>query len=128
MLDDVDRDGRLDLIATNWNYEALSVYRNRGDGRFAAPTRQPTGHGPTRLANGDFDGDGVVDLAVLSGAMVNLLRGDGAGGFAPYESLATANFGWSLNVGDLDGDATLDLAIWGGADVTVLFNQSRRCR
>lgn len=84
-------------------------------------------------ATGDFDGDGVADLAVgypesdlsrPSGGAVLLFKGSAAGltEKATWTLLGTsdtAQYGAVLAAGDLDGDGRADLAISSpGADVT----------
>ncbi|MFN6102991.1 MAG: FG-GAP repeat domain-containing protein, partial [Planctomycetaceae bacterium] len=54
-----------------------------GDGP-GATTTIPVGASPTDVASGDFDGDGIVDLAVaeLSSGSVRILKGTGAGTYS----------------------------------------------
>lgn len=86
------------------------------------------------LATGDFDGDGLVDLAVgvpesdlkrPQGGAVFIFKGQTAGfPSAPTWTLTgdtdTAQLGAVLAAGDLNGDGKADLAISSpGADVTI---------
>jgi hypothetical protein len=70
---DVDGDGRLDLVITNFQHEPNSLYRNV-NGRFFSEVTFPSGIGsPSILKLGfgvsfaDFDGDGLLDLYVGNG-------------------------------------------------------------
>lgn len=67
-------------------------------------------------AAGDLDGDGDVDLVVVSsgflGGAAKVLRNDGEGRFTLAESLAPIA-GAPLALGDIDGDGDLDVAVGG---------------
>src|SRR6202790_1613463 len=66
---------------------------------------------PTSLAVGDFNGDGIPDLAV-SEFGIDILLGNGDGTFKP-RLLAPGNLPYIefIAVGDFNGDGTLDLAV-----------------
>src|SRR5229473_3580212 len=66
----------------------------------------------TSVVVGDFNGDGVLDLAAAnwSSASVSVLMGVGDGTFAPERRFAVGNQPVSLTVGDFNGDGVLDLA------------------
>jgi hypothetical protein len=68
---DVDHDGRLDLLvaagrpATDSNFGEgfVLVFRGQGDGTFALPAEYPVAAGPVQIVVGDFNRDGVMDVA-----------------------------------------------------------------
>jgi FG-GAP-like repeat len=60
-------------------------------------------------AFGDFDGDGLLDLAVIADGDIAVLKGDGAGRFTPAATLATNAHFVLLAAGDFDGDGRADL-------------------
>ena len=58
---DLDGDGHLDLLVTNYITDNVSVLFGNGNGTFTAGTPVPVGNGPREVAVGFIDGDG--DLA-----------------------------------------------------------------
>jgi hypothetical protein len=81
-LADVNGDAILDLVAANYDYSEVSVLlgngsNGQGDGTFGAKTDYAAGDTPTWVVPGDFNADGVFDLAVTSkfDNRVNLLMG-----------------------------------------------------
>ncbi len=87
------------------------------------------GAGPRAMVSGDFNGDGVLDLATANAAdnTITILLGNGAGGFTaatggpiPTGSpLPGGSIPQSLATGDFNGDGKLDLAVVNFASNTV---------
>jgi DNA-binding CsgD family transcriptional regulator len=52
-----------------------------------------TSDGPVTVVNADFDGDGILDLAVLDASRhrTRLWKGDGRGGFCPGDFLTSGS-------------------------------------
>ena len=115
---DLNGDGRLDLIVVNSinGPGSVSILLAGGAaGTFGAATNFPVGDFPLAVAVADFNGDGMMDLAVTNFNTKNLsiLLGDGAGGFAagtPLTTGAGTNV-YSVAAGDFNGDGKVDLAI-----------------
>lgn len=122
-LGDVDGDGDLDLLTTNFLANTVSVRFNGGDargtntGRFSAGAKVPVGSRPQRLALADVDHDGDLDLLVTcTGAgtvSVRLNGGDpsgaGLGYFGGGSDPAVGVAPVGLALADVDGDGDLDL-------------------
>src|SRR5207245_1554043 len=70
-------------------------------------------YSPESVAAGDFNGDGVTDLAVAAGG-IKILLGNGDGTFQPPVSYTsdfnTTGISQSVAVGDFNGDGVPDLA------------------
>ena len=63
------------------------------------------------VAVGDFNGDGVPDLAATGFDGVSVLLNEGNGSFQPARNFGAAGSSQSVAVGDFNGDGRLDLAV-----------------
>jgi len=119
---DLNGDGKLDLVVADWN--AVDVLLGNGDGTFQPPARFDLASPTESVVIGDFNNDGIPDLALDSccGAVFVLL-GNGDGTFQPYRSFSTDadQYGNGITAGDLNGDGNLDLAAAGYANVGILL-------
>jgi hypothetical protein len=122
---DLNGDGRPDLAVSDFTSNSLIVLLGDGSGRFAPAAGSPVavGANPTKLAVGDFNGDGHPDCAVVGQAQgtVSVLLGDGLGGFAvaagsPITSVPSAS---AVAVADFNHDGKQDLAVSDATDATV---------
>lgn len=71
---DLDADGRMDLVVSGT--DALQISVGVGDGTFMAPVAYKVGQQAGRLAIGDFNGDGWLDIAVATGSGVSIYMQD----------------------------------------------------
>ena len=123
---DFNGDGRQDLVVTNFYNDSneVSVLFGNGDGTFQAPRIFIAGNEPDSVAVGDFNGDGVPDLAVanfgiLAGpsnaldppSNVSVLLGNGDGTFQAARNFGVGVGPHSVAVGDFNGDGLPDLAV-----------------
>jgi hypothetical protein len=110
---DLDGDGITDLavLTTGGNYNGVMIFPGSGNGSFGAPLQTAPINGPTAIAVGDFNHDGIPDLAVTNGNGVNVLLGLGHDLFGqPQTFAAGAKPAWAA-VADFNGDGNLDLAV-----------------
>ncbi|HEY4355924.1 MAG TPA: FG-GAP-like repeat-containing protein, partial [Acidobacteriaceae bacterium] len=129
---DFNGDGILDLAVANTNNVPanVSILLGRGDGTFNPQVTYATdptaGSAPISLTMGDFNGDGILDLAVANKntANISILLGDGLGAFTlQASSPSTGNSPTSIVTGDFNGDGILDLATanFSGDNVSILL-------
>ncbi len=101
-----------------------------GDGQFAPGTERdfPAGNGPTSIAVGDFNIDGMEDLVVSDQTdnAVSVLLGLGSGLFGPNFELPVDQSPVSIASGDFNAAGTLDIATANhdSNDATVVLNSS----
>lgn len=134
---DVNGDGRSDILSLQqiFNSGAVAFYLNQGDGTYAAPYTSPTIYFPLRMAVGDFNQDGHLDVAATTYGNqqrvrdsrphhVSLMLGDGAGSFHHESITAVPESSSSLALGDFNNDNRPDLAVVGrdSRTVTILNN------
>ena len=122
---DFNGDGKQDLAVANLNDNTVTILLGDGMGGFAPATASPitAGTGPDSVAIGDFNGDGIQDLAVsnFTSSGVTILLGNGQGGFAATigSPLTVGTNPGAVTTADFNGDGFLDLAIANFHDNTV---------
>ncbi|MEW6434241.1 MAG: VCBS repeat-containing protein [Myxococcota bacterium] len=105
-LRDLDADGRTDLVVgtTVSGTYFLSVFLNVGDGFQGTAGYSTTIASPSAgIESGDFDGDGRVDLAVMTGVSVSLFRNQGNGTFTSQGTFSQPTGGFVVVDQDNDG-------------------------
>jgi len=123
-LADLNADGKLDVVVSNQNcpndvcgVATASVLLGNGDGTFQAHSDYPAGGCANWVAVGDFNRDGILDLAVVNGngggtpTALLVLLGNGDGTFQAPTSYPLNTNGASASVADFNGDGKLDVAV-----------------
>ncbi len=128
---DFNSDGSLDLAVVNScasfiqscsQSGSIGILLGNGDGTFKpAVSYGSGGNEPNSVTVADFDGDGVLDLAVSNlssssggsaAGAVSLLSGNGDGTFQPASTFATGgNYASAILSGDFNADGQPDLAV-----------------
>jgi len=143
---DMNGDGVVDLVAgfgeggnPFWRSGFIELFLGNGDGRFQAPAGYPVNNGPVAVVAGDFNGDGIQDVATGNRSTqdrcgnvqnywdsVSILLGRGDGTLAPTQSFALGDSEVApdivyrrslsrLNTSDLNADGRTDLLVSPGA-------------
>jgi hypothetical protein len=121
-VEDVNGDGKADLLVANPSSNSVSVLLGNGNGTFQAARDVATDVRSQTIAIGDVNGDGKADLVIgndsATGA-VSLLLGNGDGNFQPPTALAVGSVAYAAVVADLNGDGKADVAAANKMDNSV---------
>ncbi len=129
-LGDVNGDGVQDIMTANAPVDSVSVLLGNGSGGFTTASGSPYNAGliVNSVAVGDFNGDGIQDIAAANDFGVAVLLGNGSGSFSSAGPLyfTTGRGTGSIVVADFNGDGIQDLATAnkGSNNVSVLLGNS----
>lgn len=131
---DLNGDGFADLSVPNEISHDLRVFMNDGTGGYDGFTTMPIpgGNFPSTNEGADFNGDGLIDVAVGNGGndIVTIYFGQANGELSPAVNFSAGGGVRGLCIADVDGDGDPDIVtanMWGDArrgdgNVTVLTN------
>ena len=139
-INDIDGDGKLDVVVTNYSSTSVSVFRNTAtsgtinSSSFATRVDFTTGTNPNGLCVADFNGDSKPDIAVANygSNTISIFRNTASSGtinsgsFATKVDFATATNPQSIAAADISGDGKVDIAVtnYGSNSVSVFQNTS----
>jgi hypothetical protein len=128
---DFNGDGKTDIVSCDSGgpVGTVSFLAGRGDGTFVASEAIPitvrNAASFNGVATGDFTGDGIPDLAVVTWNVnyngITLFPSLGNGEFGPGIQTAPIANATGVAAGDFNGDHKLDLAVTSSAGVTILL-------
>jgi hypothetical protein len=133
---DFNGDGIPDLAVAGLSSDGrngiVTVLLGTGDGGFRDAAGGAAGLNPQSVVVGDFNGDGIPDLAVANynfgfgTPSVSVLLGNGDGSFQPAMTYDAGTNPFSVAVGDFNGDGSDDLAVTNfvPSDVSILLNDN----
>ncbi|OQP40902.1 hypothetical protein A4H97_14955 [Niastella yeongjuensis] len=130
---DIDGDGRPEILVTNRNANTVSIYPNistPGTINFAAPIDMSVDQIPSGTAVADYDGDGKLDIAVMTQiapAAVSIYRNTSTAGaisLAPKFKIELPSSATKLKSGDLDGDGKPDMVLNTNGILVYIKNRS----
>lgn len=120
---DFNRDGAVDLAATNSGSNSVSLLLNRGGGLLHNDQEKDltTGRNPAGIVCADFNEDGTPDLVVANSGSdsISIFLGIGDGSFNGRRDFATAGSPLVIAASDFNRDGHLDVAVTAIADEMV---------
>jgi FG-GAP-like repeat len=127
---DFNGDGKLDLAITECGGStcgsngSVSILLGNGDGTFQPRVDYTTKHRPAGIAVGDFNHDGIVDIAAANTGSdsISVLIGKGDGTFQGQVTYTVQGAPVDIITADFSGDGKLDLATgYTGGSIAVLL-------
>ena len=126
-VNDFNGDSVPDLAVANLYSSDVSILLGNGDGTLQTALSVAVGIYPQWVTAGDFNRDGIRDLAVVTQGddyyfwgHVSVLPGNGDGTFQSAVTLAAGVGAVSVSVADVDDNAALDLLVAANAGVLLL--------
>jgi hypothetical protein len=110
---DVNRDGKLDIVAADNMTNRAFVLLNKGDGTFQDAVGYLVGERPQALAVADVTGDGKLDVVTADSNdhAMSVLAGNGDGTFQAKVDSPVGTTPAALAVADLNGDGVPDVVV-----------------
>lgn len=109
---DFDRNGHVDVCATSYSTNSITVFLNLGNEKFGKPQHVASGDKNFDLVVADFDLDGDLDIVTASSRdeVINVHLNDGKGVFSAKNKITSGNWNSAICFADVDGDKDLDIA------------------
>lgn len=127
---DLDSDGAMDLVVANSDpgvnaRVGISILLGTGDGRFGSATSFEAGASPSAVTIGEFNGDGLPDVAIADflANRVLVLMGIGDGRVGPPRAHPAGLSPAAVLTADFNADGHQDLAVanFDSDDVSILL-------
>ncbi|HEY3837082.1 MAG TPA: FG-GAP-like repeat-containing protein [Bryobacteraceae bacterium] len=132
---DFNGDGKADVAvaeivpdASTVNAGAIAIFLGNGDGTFQQGINYATGSVPLSVATGDFNADGIADLATANrnDGSISVLLGNRDGTFQKRVDYPGGAAPQSIVVGDFNNDGKVDLAVVDSDSFNIFLGRRRK--
>jgi hypothetical protein len=114
-LGDLNRDGKIDVVASSSADGGVTVRLGTGAGDLEPPQPLPQSLATRQIGLGDFNRDGILDLATIGGSSptrASIMTGVGDGTFGPRVDFDAATNASELEIEDVNRDGKADLILF----------------
>jgi trimeric autotransporter adhesin len=111
---DLNRDGKLDVVASSGVAGRLNVCLGIGDGTLGPGTAVPQAQAATQIGLADLNRDGTLDLVTLGSslpALATVMLGTGTGAFGSATAFNVGATAQEFEIHDVNRDGSLDLVV-----------------
>jgi hypothetical protein len=109
---DYTGDGKPDIVVANYYEGTIALLKSAGAGTFEPQVTYAMGTQPRDVVGGDFDGDGLRDIAAATGSgSLWVRKGLGAAGFGAAKQVFISGTFKGIDAGDYDHDGKVDLVL-----------------
>ena len=111
--EDIDNDGKMDLIVSNSNITVnrMEIYFGNGNGTFNSPIFYPTFYNSNYVYLADIDNDLIKDIVVSENGGFTILRGQSNGVFNTFQYFQAVPTPNALSIGDFNEDGKIDFVV-----------------
>lgn len=130
--EDMNRDNKMDIIATTGKRDNLILLYGKGNGKFMEPVDFSGGGGPLDLTTGHFNGDDLLDVAVAnsrSSSFSAVIRHSSGGfRFPSRDYVVEGGSPIAIASSDFNEDGLTDIAVTSDSNNTVEIYLQKRIR
>lgn len=123
LLNDLDGDGKADVVATNFGAGSVIVLPGVGGGVFSGSKTIPITTQPIALSLADLNKDGKLDAVTASydSKQISVLLGKGDGTFTSIKNMPVGIRPMGVAIADVDSDGKLDVITANSGDDNVII-------
>ncbi len=122
---DFNKDGRMDLVVTNYDSDTATVFLQNAQGKLVKDRNVQTSDQPNHVEVGDLNKDGRTDFAVgtYNGKAINIFKSRSTGGF-DKSTISVGRQVLDLDIGDFNNDGLDDIVIAAYNKYGMIYRQS----
>jgi len=122
---DFNKDGRMDLVVTNYDDDTATVFLQSAAGKLVKDRNVNTGDAPRTVEVGDMNHDGRDDFVVgcYNGNAINIFVTKSTGGFTK-STISLSYYVLDLDIADLNNDGRDDFVLAMGNSYGVIYYQT----